>query len=342
MRSIILRVGAAAGLLLLALGAIVVFNSGGERVFKPQRMETLIRMPLESGEESRRFVTVDGALQEVYIVFQDGCRAKKTMGLSADGKPLLLEAEELFSDGSRVKYGFAADGQTMNRAWVYRKDGSLFDETVIDAESLAHSRLFALDGSTLLAEMHQTKNGYVFTVYDTTGRIKFVEESWAENPGNSHGNGTLTFTVYNGAATPVYRQVWNFNSDPEEDPEGEDNLIFTSVEDFHPGTTVTNRRFVFYFFNGNPPLEENEGIELTVFGLDGKEKSVRHLSLEMRVLRVIDRSVKPERKIEVGGAVTEEFVEKWVERPDNQADAALRRQALSGLPHSHLNRIIAP
>lgn len=346
-----------AGLCAVGLGiCLSILINSGPSVYKPGRIEDLLRMPPETGEVSRRNVKVDGVVRETEIVFQDGCVAEKKFdATAADGTSILTTAKETLPDGTYINYTFNTDGKTVTSRQVFRKDHTRYSETVWTVQNKV-SRLFFEDGEAVRAVLEGTAVGNVYTfvvynehggkIYEEVEKYEVVQNKEGENeqqPDSGPRKTFLTYTVFNGATNPAYRQSWVINHYEGGEEDDGQNPELEQLEEFHEGTSLVQRTIAF-----GSSLDLNGQWEtvttVTVLSDKGTARFVRYLDSELRILRTVDKTVNPEQVMDnkALGAPKEEIDLTRLQSPQSETELALKRIALSGPEHTHLNRLLIP
>lgn len=363
-------------LVLAALAALSLHQTASRQPGRSKALprEVLLRMQPDTGEESRRHIEVGGLLRQTYIYFNDGCSALKTYDCTgSDGKPLLAWARENHPDGTYAIYKFKQDGKSVLTTTQFAKTGVKLLESGDD-----FACTFFPDGHAVHYALTGSETRYVFTVFKEDGS-KMYEEVYEEkkeqsssnqpddaSSGGSEGEGrqhniSLTFTVFNGSDTPVFRQHWAIERYGPRGSGSSQEPRLELLEEFVPGTWLVTRTIA-----PGTALEifgKTETVmTVTKIGEKGTPRYVRYVSDKLRVLRSIDKSVSPE--------VTTDYVKKGfadeqnpvesilivspdaplepldsarLQSPETEVELAVKNLLGGGeQQHSHLPRILVP
>jgi len=340
-------VSASAVSLVLAVAVVALWClSGGDpvKVYKPGREEELLRMDAKTGEETRRYTRQDGKEVKLEIVFQDGCvgvREKSPAGVT-------IAMSEQHKDGTRTVYDLDDKG-TATGVTILRKDKKKLMQETLLSEGIRN--LFREDGETLLASLLVTKNRTVVTLYDEQGRKRYEEvdeqmEGFGDMSGEEGEGGgsrtSITYIVYNGATTPVYRLTMEEIWDDEEggrSGQPDNDLKVAMMEEFHEGSWKVSRRII-----PGRTILGSQYITVTEVAVlsDGKEQFVRYLDDQMRIIHMVDKTKTPEVKLDIDAktAAKEEIDQTRLKSPATEADIKVMEQVMQGPTDSHLQRLL--
>lgn len=317
---------------------LVTISAGKVKTDKPGVEETLYRMPPKTGEETRRYLRVDGKERRLEVVFQDGCTGLRVK--DENGKITLLSERK--KDGSTLIYSLN-DKAAVQSVSVFRKTGTLQTREVMTGPKSGIGEIYYEDGITLRARLEVTEAQYVFTTFDEKGRKRYEKSEGQEEGNDEYGpygpkRPSMTYLIYNGSATPLYRQVlqseqyYGGNQQP---------LKLGYVEEFDEGSMQVVRRitpskslyigFTFEAFT--------EVVVLT----DGKETSVRYLDKWLCIKRIVDKTKTPELVTDISDPKVKEQVDvSRLQSPETPADLKLFAEVQAGATDAHMERMLAP
>lgn len=296
-------------------------------------------MAAATKENTRKYTLNDDQVREVEIRFADGCVGYRHLrGTAPDGTSKLTMAREVHEDQSSIQYEFGAKG--LEKTHHFRKDKTLFLTESAQPSGASIKTFFAEDGLTMLAKADLQEKYYCFTAYvGSAGRERkhYVEEM--VEPSES-GTKTMTVTLMGSGETPEVRHILEQSTYQGEEGPSEPKLV--AIESFLEDTWTVSRRVEVdkSFDLGSETV--TGGYKVFVKGPDGRDWYVRYLNPDMKVLKMVDQTKKPEQVTinSIDGAATEKID---LSKPVSPLTAEQQKEIEGNIgesPHQHLARLL--
>ena len=352
--------------LALAAGVYAIINfapgtGDGGTAHKPGVEEQLVRMTPDTGEETRRYLKIDGKERKLEVYFTDGCIGIR----EKDEAGRITTLKELKKDGTSLTYELS-DKSELRKINVFRKNGTLHSTEELTDKGGTMAVLYQEDGVTLKAKLEVADSRTIFTVYDGEGHRLFEEiqetrmvTNNSYDPYGYYGYGygqsmetILTYLIYDGAASPLYRQTYKQDYNPYRYSYGPYGYPYggggqewklESVEEFEEGSQQVSRKIC---PDKALPLHvflEKKVTEVTVF-TNGIETMVRYLDEQFRIVRLEDKTKSPSVITDVpeADAVVEEIDPARLKSPMTDKEKKLKEQVQAGPADAHVQRMLVP
>ncbi len=285
-------------------------------------------------ENARTYTFVDGFVRKVEIRFADGAVGYRYLDrTTSDGKPKLSACEEIHEDKTRYSFELGDDGFPVVTI-AYDKNGLMVYKETYAAGKL--KRVFlGKDGLTVLATLELLKDGgYTYVACEgSAGSERTVyEEQYREYQEDEEGGSTrvTTYTVFDGARTPRYRQVW-LRDQQSASTDG----TLERLEFFSDGGAQVAQRITF---------AQDGTVAVRVLDKDDNVTAIRNLSAEGRLVSIVTDPTKtpPVTFVMPSDTGISEAIEQVHRRkPGTEAMHKLLFDALSsGAGYHHLDRLL--